>query len=176
MKTGVTVLDAMTRKPVFVDVSLSVYDCARLMSREKVGSVLVREKGAFKGIVTEKDLLEKVLARGLSARQVEVRNVMSTKIISIAPDEDLYNAIVKMNDEGVRRLPVLHQGELVGLLTVNDVVKIEPQLFDYLVEKLRVRDKPLLRTLKHGTCEQCGHFGNLSSVGEQQICSMCKAS
>jgi len=176
MKTGVKVLDAMTRKPIIVTPKANVMKCAQTMAKEGVGSVLVKEGKELRGIVTEKDMLKKVVAKGLHGKNLSVEEIMTRKMVTIAPDEDLYDAWMKMNDEEVRRLPVLHKGELIGLLTMNDVLKIEPQLFDYMVEKLEVKHKPVLQGLKHGRCEQCGDQARLVRVGDSLLCSMCRSS
>lgn len=176
MRTGVHVGDAMTSTPVLVSPELTVTQCARLMKKKGVGSVLVRDGGKLHGIVTEKDFLEKVLAKGVHGDELRVKEVMTKKLVTIEPQEDIYDALMKMNDEEVRRLPVVKGGKLVGILTQKDILKIEPQLFDYMVEKFQVSYKPIFRGLKRGACEQCGHMGRLFRVEEMMLCRLCKES
>lgn len=141
MKTGINVSDAMTKKPVIISPEASVIECAKLMIKNKVGGLIVKEKDDFVGMVTEKDLVEKVIAKKLDIEKTKVNKIMSTKIISIEPDRDLYDAILKMSEESVRRLPVIYKNKVVGLLTEKDILKIEPHLFNYLAEKLKIREE-----------------------------------
>jgi signal-transduction protein with cAMP-binding, CBS, and nucleotidyltransferase domain len=62
-------------------------------------------------------------------------------MVIISPEKDIYDAIIKMRDKDVRRLPVIHDGELIGLLTEKDILKIEPSLFDLLVERYEIREE-----------------------------------
>ena len=177
MKTGVRVLDAMTKEPVVVDPELSLERCAKIMLQHGVGGVVVKDKGVLKGIVTEKDFVEKVVAKGLDPKKSRVKDVMKKSVVSIEPDKDIHDAIIRMRDNDVRRLPVVHDGKLVGLLTEKDILKIEPSLFELLVEKFRLREeagKPVfLKGLKMGECESCGAFGKLHRREDRLLCDGC---
>lgn len=177
MKTGVKVLDAMTKEPVVVDPEITLEKCAKLMLKHGVGGVVVKDGSILQGIVTEKDFVEKVVAKGLNPKKSRVKDVMKKRVVSIEPDKDIHDAIIKMRDSDVRRLPVVHDGMLVGLLTEKDILKIEPSLFELLVEKFRLREeagKPVfLKGLKTGSCESCGSFGKLRRKGDRLICEGC---
>lgn len=175
MKTGVSVGDAMTVSPVIVSHTATLRECARMMKRKGVGSLLVKDGKRIVGIVTEKDFVTKVLA--VEAKlNIPVSKIMSKRLINIDPDQDLYDAMMMMRDEGVRRLPVMHQGELVGMLTANDMLKIEPQLFDYLFEKTAIReeeDKLRLKSETVGVCESCGRRARLTTQHGERVCRLC---
>lgn len=99
---------------------------------------------------------------------------MSPKIISIDPDEDIYEAMQVMRDEEVRRLPVVHKGKPVGLLTEKDILRIEPSLFDLVIERMKIReadDKPL--SMK-GKCESCGSEKYLTNRNDRMLCDVCR--
>ena len=141
MRTGVRVADAMTKSPVKISPDISVAECAKEMVDRGVGGLIVQEGETSLGIVTEKDVVDKVVAQKRDIEITKVRDIMSTKLIGISPEKDLYDAVVLMRDDNIRRLPVMHDGKVVGLLTEKDVLKIEPQLIDYIIEKLRVREE-----------------------------------
>ncbi len=145
MKTGITVGDAMSHHPVIISSEKSVKDCASLMVKKEVGSVLVKDGDRLLGIVTEKDIVHKVVALKLKPEKTPVSDIMTTKVVTIKPDQDLYEVMVEMAERKIRRLPVLHNGKIVGMLTVRDILKIEPELFDLLVERYRAgQHVPLL--------------------------------
>ena len=173
MKTGVKVMDAMTRKLVKVNSEASVNECAKLMLKNGVGGVLVMDDGKLKGIVTEKDLVQDVVASNLNAKEVKVKDIMKKKIVSIDPSSDLYDALTKMSDEEVRRLPVIHKGNVIGVLTEKDILKIQPRLFDYVVEKLDLREESRKPVVIKGTCESCGERSNLYKIGDNLLCEFC---
>lgn len=178
MKTGVKVIDAMTREPVSISPNKTIDECAKLMLKKSVGGLVVVEGSKINGIITEKDLVERVVAKNLDPKKVKVSDVMSKKVIGIKPNLDIYDALIEMRDSNVRRLPVIHNGKLVGLLTEKDILKIEPSLFDLMVEKMEVAEetgKPVfVKGLKIGKCENCGYEARLFNIDGKNLCNMCK--
>ena len=180
MKTGYKVSDAMTEMPIFVDEAKSLIDCARIMSREHVGSLVIKEKDALKGVVTEQDIVRKAIALGLDTSKTKVREVMEIKLHTINPNDDIYDALVIMKDFNIRQLPVVDRKKFVGLLTLKDILKIEPQLFDILVEKFELREesrKPINRIIPNeGICQGCGEYSEkIAKVKGSLLCPECKA-
>lgn len=180
MKTGITVADAMTEKPITVAPAMTIQECAKLMTRNKVGSVVVQERGKFLGILTERDITRKVVAEGLSLKK-RVKDVMSVEMLTIDPAQDIFDALALMRDADVRHLPVVSDGRLLGLVTMKDILKIEPDLFDILVQKFELREearKPVNRiTEGEGVCQVCGAYSDdLQSREGSLVCDECRAS
>ncbi len=140
MKTGITVAEAMTQKPITVTSTTTVEQCTQIMSRNKVGSVVVQDKGEFVGILTERDIVRKVVAQGISPHK-KVKEFMSSEMLTIEPDQDIFEAIALMRDADIRHLPVVSDGQLLGLVTIKDLLKIEPDLFEILVQKFELREE-----------------------------------
>jgi len=139
METGVKVIDAMTKSPIVVGPKETLVACAQKMLDEGVGSLLVKEGEKLLGILTEKDFVDKVIAKKLDPSNTKVEKVMTkNEMITISPKEDLYYAMVLMSRENRRRLPVLDQGKVMGLLTYKDILKIQPDLYDLFVEKFKM--------------------------------------
>lgn len=179
MKTGFLVGDAMTKRPITIHSSLTVEECARLMADRHVGSLVVMENEKASGIVTEQDFVRKVMARGRDAKKVHVADVMISDMVTVAPDADIYDALVLMRDNNIRHLPVLHGGEMVGFLTLKDVLKVEPQLFEIMVDRFELREegsKPVHPLAPHiGECEACGEFSRgLKRDGNALVCEHCR--
>ena len=141
MKTGVRVRDAMTRNPVTVTPDASIKKCAEIMEGNKVGSLVIKKNGSLFGVIKERDIVRSVVLDNHDAEKELVENYMIKKVITITPDVDIYEALLVMRDEDVRMLPVLDGNKLVGLLTVKDILKIEPALFELLAEKLILKEE-----------------------------------
>lgn len=174
MKTGLTVADAMSVNPVTISNSKNILECARIMMKKKVGSLLIVKETTLEGILTEKDLVH-FLAKGLNPETTKVKEIMIRKVQTIVPEEDLYEAIVRMKREKVRRLPVVSKKKLVGMLTLNDIMKIQPALFDLLREQANIRLQKKKEKSVEGTCEVCENFGKLYEVDDQYMCTECRS-
>jgi len=141
METGFKVLDAMTKMPITATSNISITDAARLMVKHGVGSLLVVDRDQLRGIITEGDLTYRVIAKSLSPDKTLVSDIMTTDVVSLAPDMDIYDALVQMNNFEIRHAPVMHNSKLVGFLTQKDILKIQPDLFDLIVERMHIREE-----------------------------------
>jgi len=179
MKTGYKVGDAMTIHPVTVNEDTTLKECAEIMAEKHVGSLLIEEKGRVVGIVTEQDLVRKAIANLLDPASTPVKKIMEKELLTISPDKDIYDALKIMRDYNIRHLPVIDKGRFVGFLTIKDILKIQPQLFDLIVEKFELREearKPVFGGEDtEGVCEVCGNYSdNLEDVDGQKVCPQCK--
>jgi|TARA_Y100000310_G_C20666497_1_gene807782 CBS domain-containing protein len=147
MKTGIKVIDAMTKAPLIVKPDEKLINCAKKMVEGDVGSLMVVENDKPLGILTEKDFIIKVLAPNLDTEKTTVKEVMSTTLVKIQPDLDLYDAILFMSREDVRRLPVISNEKLIGLLTYKDILKIQPDLYDIFIENFKIKEEKTKLTL-----------------------------
>ncbi len=167
----------MTKKPTNVGPELSVKKAANLMLKKKVGGLVVTKGKKIVGIVTEKDLMG-VIAKGKDPSKVLIKKVMNKRVKTINSQEDIYNALLEMRKKDVRRLPVLDKKQLVGLLTVKDILKVQPGLFDLIVEKLQIRGlrqkRSGLSKYFEGECEVCGNYSQLTDVNGKLVCEGCK--
>ena len=178
MKSGIQVADAMTINPVSISPDITLVECAKIMSDKHVGAVVVKDNALSIGILTEQDIVRKALANGVDANNEKVREFMETKLITINPDADIYDALIKMRDNNIRHLPVVENNEMVGLLTIKDILKIEPQLFDLIVEKFELREenrKPINRIIPtEGICQTCGEYSEkVKEVDGTILCESC---
>ena len=140
MKTGVQVVDAMSVNVISVSADFTIAECAKVMTANKIGAVIVQGDSVTKGIITERDIVRKVVSQGLDVKKAHVGDHMEKEVITIPPESDLYEALLTMRDNDVRHLPVVSKKKIFGFLTMNDILKIEPQLFDVIAEKYDVRD------------------------------------
>lgn len=122
--TAVTVVkDIMTSDVVTVTPETSVYAAARVMAQEEVGSVVVVVGEKPVGIITERDLVRKVLAGGLSPRKTSVSKVMSSPVVVVGENTSLEEAVSIMAQNRIRRLLVVSGEKLVGIVSATDIMK-----------------------------------------------------
>ena len=132
-----TVRDAMTASPTAIASDKTVIDAARTMTTENVGSLPVVEEQKLVGMITDRDLVTNVLAKDLDPNKVPVAEVATQDPVSISPDESLDTALERMAEEQVRRLPVVEDGRLVGILAQADVSRTaQPESTGRMVEKI----------------------------------------
>jgi len=127
-----TVAEVMERKVLTVDYDSNARDCAKAMAKRGVGcAIIVRESAAI-GIVTERDLVTKVVAEQFDASKVLVRDVMSTPLITVSPESSLTEAAELMAQYGIRRLVVIGaDGGLAGVITAIDFAKVLAKKHNY---------------------------------------------
>ncbi len=178
MKTGVKVYDAMTTKPVSVSPDATLEECASVMNKNHVGALVVKDDHKSIGLITEQDIVRDVIAKKINPIGKRVSEFMEKKLITISPNADIYDALVKMRDENIRHLPVLDNGKMIGLLTLKDILKIAPQLFELLVEKFEIREqkrKPINRVIaREAICQGCGAYvEDVTKIKGMLMCERC---
>ena len=117
------VKEIMTRKIISKDLAVSVYDVARLMEDKGIGSVLVTEKGKAAGIVTERDIIIKCVAQGFDPKKTAIEKIMSTPVVSVDEECLVTDAARLMVSKMIRRLPIIDNGELKGMVTATDMIR-----------------------------------------------------
>lgn len=167
----------MTSKPIVVAQTLSLEACAQMMAKHHVSTLVVKDSHKALGIITEQDVVRKVVAKKISPKEA-VKKFMETKLITITPEQDIYEALLLMKDHNIRHLPVMDGKKMIGLLTLKDVLRIQPQLFDLLVEKFELREADTKLSLipeTEGICQLCGSYARDLSVQDSvRVCSMCR--
>src|SRR3954451_24526093 len=115
--------DVMTSNPCTIDAEKSVAYAAKMMLEEDVGLAPIVEGDRLIGMLTDRDIATRVAAEGRDPDQVKVRDVASKQLITIDPTEDLDEALRKMAKHQVRRLPVVEDGRLVGVVAQADIAR-----------------------------------------------------
>lgn len=118
------VKNVMAKPVITVDAGSPIYEVAKIMSEKGIGSVVVAEKGKHIGIVTERDIIQRVVAKGLDASKVSAKDIMSKALITVNGNTPIINAIRIMEKNKVRRLLVVERGRLVGIVTQRDLLRV----------------------------------------------------
>jgi CBS domain-containing protein len=119
-----SVRNTMTENPRTVSPDLPVAESARLMRSEDVGSLPVLENERLVGVVTDRDIVTRLVAEGKDAETTSVGGILSGDPVTLTPDQDLDEALRLMARHQVRRLPVVEDGRLVGVLAQADVARV----------------------------------------------------
>ena len=119
--TKITVRDVMTKSVIAVDSSITVNDAAKLMEDAKVGAVIVMENNTAIGIVTDRDFAVKIVAHAYQIT-TPVKQIMSTPLLAISPDESVWMVADLMYTRGIRKLPVIEDDKVIGIITATDLV------------------------------------------------------
>ncbi|MEM4635202.1 MAG: CBS domain-containing protein [Candidatus Nitrosocaldus sp.] len=118
------VTEIMSEGPVdVVEKGLNVFYAANVMKERARGSLVVVDDGKPVGIVTERDIVRRVVAEGRSPSATKVGDIMSTPLISVGPEATVAAAVRVMYENGIRRLPVVENDRVVGMLTVTDLAR-----------------------------------------------------
>ena len=119
-----SVVEGIMKTPVIsIDSESSVMEVAKVMARDHVGGLVVTIKGKPAAMVTERDILEKVVATGVDASRISVKRIMSKPLITVGRNLSIIEAIMLMRKKKIRRLPVLEKGRLIGIVTERDLLK-----------------------------------------------------
>jgi CBS domain-containing protein len=178
METKVTVNDAMTSNVITVSSKNSVADAAFLMSQNEVGCLIIKDNGEPEGIITESDIINKVVAKDLKASDITIEEIMTKNLIKIDPGRELNEAARFMSKMNIRRLAVVKNGFLKGILTAQDIMSVSPELTEILVENARMENQIDYKNEEQpvsGVCEACGNFMDyLNEIDGKFVCEECK--
>ncbi|OYT57799.1 hypothetical protein B6U70_02005 [Euryarchaeota archaeon ex4484_162] len=175
MHGKVLVKEVMRAKVITVEPNTTVREAAQLMRKKKVGSVIVVEDKPV-GILTESDIIEKIVAEDKKASDVLVKEIMTSPIIVIDPYIDLEEAMKTMSTCNIRRLPVIENGRLIGIITQKDVLRFSPTLLEISREWSKIESNVPYRKSQifSGKCEDCGALStNLREVDGRLLCEDC---
>ena len=118
---NITVKDIMTKSVISIDSSASINDAAKMMEDAKVGAIVVMENNTPIGIVTDRDFAVKVAAHAYAISD-PVKKIMSSPLITINPDESVWMISDLMYTRGIRKIPVIDNDQVVGMVTATDLV------------------------------------------------------
>lgn len=192
MKLGVEVGEVMTRNFIHAKPDMTLSDCASKMIKNKVGSLIIKEKNKLLGLLTNRDILRAIVEKK-DISKLSANNLMAKKIATIKPNKDVYDAIILMNQKKIRQLPVISENKVIGMLTIKDILKIEPTLLDSVcdlaeIKEARAKHKTTgIRTyrerkalasgdtwIREGQCDECDEYDVLFNVDGELLCEECR--
>jgi len=175
-KRDILVKEAMKTNPITVKPEITVKEAAKIMKNKGIGNCIVADNKPI-GIVTESDIIKKIVAEGLNADKVLVKDIMTTPIIVIDPYVDIEEAMKTMSKCNIRRLPVVEKGKLVGIITQKDVIYLSPMLLELSREWSSIEggdENHRKKQVFSGKCEDCGMLStNLKVFDGRSLCEDC---
>ena len=123
MKLVKHLLDSKGSDIISIAMNASVLDAIKLMAEKAIGSLLIMDGSALKGIVTERDYARKVIIKGRSSKSTEVSEIMTTDVYTTSPGETVNHCMSLMTKYKIRHLPVVDDGTVVGLISIGDLVE-----------------------------------------------------
>ncbi|WP_426671018.1 CBS domain-containing protein [Mucilaginibacter sp. McL0603] len=137
MKKVSNILDRKGSSVMTIDASTTVLDALRLMDDMNIGSVVVTDEGKYVGLLTERDYARKVILRGKSSLETSVREIMSTDLPPIIPENSVETCMHIMSENNIRYLPVFKNDQLCGIISINDLVTETILTHEETIEQLR---------------------------------------
>lgn len=185
MKTGIKVGDIMTRNFVSAKPDTNLIDCAKEMVKKRVGSLIVKDGHKLVGVLTERDILWAMIKKPKAELEnVKARDIATRKIVAVKPSADVYEALQKMKKQKYRRLPVVFKGNVIGLLTIKDILRIQPELFETAGEIMQIKEESeklrrmqtskRTQAIDEGMCEECGNYDLVSKIDSRLLCESCR--
>ena len=135
-----TVKDLLTAKGSSVSTispQANVYEALAIMAKKNIGALVVVSEEKVVGVVSERDYARKVVLKGRSSKEIAVKDIMSSAVVSVTPSQTVEECMAIMTEKHYRHLPVLDKGKLVGIISIGDLVKSIISEQKFMIENLK---------------------------------------
>jgi CBS domain-containing protein len=180
------VKDIMAVNVVTMPPDASIFEVSKSMAEMDIGSVIISDNERPVGIITEADIVRRVIAEEKNTKTTSASEIMSSPIIHVTPGTGLTEAMRVMAKSNIRRVAVLKNNSLAGIITSRDILRWSPELIDILVESLRLRNEEAQERTEEEDDELIAYGGECSSCGEystdlvledgEYLCESCRES
>jgi len=182
METDIPLRDVMVQEVVKGAMNLNVMEAAKLMRKHDVDNIVVLNNGEPVGIVTEWDIISKLVSKDIKPSTVKLKDIMTTPLITASTNDRLSEIARKMAAERIRRIPVIDSGELVGVVADVTVISISPEMNSIMAELIEINGRGETFGVEsegdgmgQGICEKCGSFSYFMEIhGGLMVCESCK--
>ena len=180
LRTKMLVRDVMSNPVITMDENEASNKAAVSMDMNDVGAVIVTNKaGKSIGIITERDLVIRVLAKNLKPDTVKAKEIMTTPLVTIEPEATISDAARRMTRLDIRRLGVIYKGNLLGIISSKDILGVMPELIEIMQERSRIegaaRTEETEEVPLSGYCDRCNIYSeSLKERNGQNICDECR--
>ena len=180
LRTKMMVRDVMSSPVVTMDEDETANQAAANMDMKDLGAVIVQNKaGKSIGIITERDIVKRVVAKNLKPDTVKAKEIMTTPLVTIEPEASIIDAARRMTRLDIRRLGVTYKGNLVGIISSKDVLGVMPELLEIYQERSRIEGANVEEETEEvplsGYCDRCNIYSDtLKERNGQNICDECR--
>ena len=171
------VREAMSSPVISVDEGEDIVQVANRMREQKVGAVIVLNDHSLPvGIVTERDIVTRVVAEGVSPSTLLAAKIMTSPLKMVEPDMNLIDAMQMMDKENIRRLGVIYKGDLVGVITDRNIIRFIPTIMEIMREQKEIlSNNPISGGSTVGYCDRCEIYStNLRDIDGEFLCEDCR--
>ncbi|HVO37012.1 MAG TPA: CBS domain-containing protein [Candidatus Acidoferrum sp.] len=187
LRSKMLVKDVMSSPVITIEESTPVNKAAELMDKYDYGCIIVTNKaGKPLGIITERDLVARVLAKNVKPDTLKAKEVMTSPLMTIEPDAAISDAARRMSRLNIRRFGVIYRGQLIGLVSSKDILAVMPELVEIIQEQAKIGEETASQTSEEteereeeaplaGYCDRCGVWSDtLTQVNGEFLCEDCK--
>ncbi len=126
--------EIMTKPVITIPPHTTVQDACMIYKNKKVGCLLIEENRTCLGLVTERDIIERTICLRKNPEKTQVADIMTTDLHCVSPLQTLEKALEKMNKYQIKKLPVIINNELIGIVTVTDISRAKPELTERFID------------------------------------------
>jgi CBS domain-containing protein len=179
---NIRVSDIMTRDPITINPNANLLECARKMIKKRVGNLLLVDNKKLVGIISEKDILWALIKKSKKdLKTIRASDISPRKLYTIKPSYTVKEAISRMKKGRFERLPVVHDNELTGIITIKDILNFHPEIYPEMEEFAKIREETsklkrikMAGEAKEGRCEECGEKDILCNINGIMLCESCR--
>jgi CBS domain-containing protein len=180
LRPKMMVRDIMSSPVVTIAEDETCNKAAASMDMKDLGAVIVQNKaGKSIGIITERDLVKRVVAKNLKPDTVKAKEIMTTPLVTIEPEANIIDAARRMTRLDIRRLGVIYKANLVGIISSKDILGVMPELLEIMQEHQRIEGDAISEETEEvplsGYCDRCNAYSeSLKERNGQNICDECR--
>jgi CBS domain-containing protein len=188
LRSKMLVKDVMSSPVITIEENTAVNKAAELMDKYDYGCIIVTNKaGKPLGIITERDLVVRVLAKNVKPDSFKAKEVMTSPLMTIEPDAAISDAARKMSKLNIRRFGVVYRGQLIGLVSSKDILAVMPELVEIIQEQAKIGRESASQESQEteeqeeeeaplaGYCDRCGAWSDtLTQINGEFLCEDCK--
>lgn len=176
INTKMLVREAMSSPVLSVIEDQNIVEVAKLMRDGKVGALIVTNNDNLPvGIVTERDIVNRVVAKGVTLTSVTASDVMTSPLKTVEPEMSLMDAINLMDKMNIRRLGVSYKGQLVGIISDRNIIRLVPTIVEIIKEHKAINNIQRLGPSTVGYCTRCEIYSlNLRQIDGEFLCEDCR--
>ncbi len=135
------VKEAMNPKVVVTKSGVTVKEASQIMSKFRIGSLVILKEEKIVGIITESDIIRKVVAMGLTPSETNIEDIMTKNVVTIDGEKTIEDACSLMVENHIKRLPVMEKENIIGIITTTDLISVQPKMMEALGKLMLFAEK-----------------------------------
>lgn len=174
----ILVKEIMSKPAVTIQHNKTAKAAAQLMKKKRIGFLVVTKRGKAVGILSDADLINKIIVKGTSPQKTKAKDLMSKPLITISPEKDVMEAVKKIKKNNIHRMPVVDKGKVVGVLSLTDIARSSPDMYYLLEYRQEMKQHPITirEEITSGICDSCGNYTEhlKKYIDGRWICETCQ--